>query len=137
MVPREGIEPPTLRSSGERSTNELPRHYFWSGWRESNPRRKLPRPPRYHYATSCLCVWLYPQAQTGDLAAKRRSSQYRECVLLGRLGSNQRLLGLRLTAGHITTLSRPSKTHFNLDHPLGFEPRFSDSKSDVLPLDEG
>jgi hypothetical protein len=24
-----------------------------------------------------------------------------------------------------------------LDHPLGFEPKFPDSKSGVLPLDEG
>jgi hypothetical protein len=28
MVPRGRIELPTLRSSGERSTNELPRHYL-------------------------------------------------------------------------------------------------------------
>jgi hypothetical protein len=34
------------------------------------------------------------------------------CNLLRWLGSNQRLLGLRLTAGHITTLSHLSKLHF-------------------------
>lgn len=60
-------------------------------------------------SSTMMCLALAPPR--ADLAAS--SSRYRECILLGRLGSNQRLSGLRLTAGRITTLPQPSKIHFN------------------------
>jgi hypothetical protein len=56
MVPREGIEPPTLRSSGERSTNELPRRNF-------SLRAKLLQDPN-------LCLW---PARPVSFLARRNS----------------------------------------------------------------
>ena len=74
MVPREGIEPPTLRSSGERSTNELPRHILvrMAGIEPTPEASKAATLPLRYILIMSLAL-APPRA---DLAAS--SSRYRE-----------------------------------------------------------
>lgn len=76
----------------------------------------------------CLALPSY----SGDLAAFQVCSTVNVFCSVG-WDRTSAILGLRLTAGRITTLPRPSKTHFSLATPRGLEPRFPVSETGVLP----
>ena len=130
MVPREGIEPPTLRSSGERSTNELPRHVFGQ---DGGNRTHAGSFQGRHATTTLHPVMLLALTLVFGRLSCISSLQYRECVLLGRLGSNQRHVGSPVNSrAHYHSATTEQNT-LCLAAPRGLEPRFPVSETGVLP----
>lgn len=143
MVPARGLEPqPRVFQTPVTHLDYTRRALLWCQGRESNPLRSalqanaLPMSYRgiigqcrvnrtlagsfqERHATTTLYadnVFGSTPVHEGDLAAIRRSSTVNVFCSVG-WDRTSAILGLRLTAGRITTLPRPSKTHFMFGSP--------------------